>query len=139
VEHGVARDGVALWGTRDEHGFWPRDGAISDFRNSGIGNPSVFLLQDLQGAVFFRPFLGALIGIICGSVAAAVALIAATIRRRIALDVDCAARPGWPRCLGSPTDFRAQNGRPDQAREYCADAAPTRFPTVDCGRASASG
>ena len=65
------------------HGFWLRDGALADFRRSGIHNLSVFLLQDLQGALFFHPFLSAVIGISCGLVGAGVTLTAATAGQRL--------------------------------------------------------
>jgi hypothetical protein len=76
---GLLVTAYAFWGTRGAHGFWLRDGALSDFRHSGIHNLSVFLLQDLQGAVFFHPFLSAVIGISGGFAAAAVALTGATV------------------------------------------------------------
>ena len=46
-------------------------------------NLSVFLLQDLQGALFFHPFLSAVIGLSCGLAAAGVTLTAATARQRL--------------------------------------------------------
>ena len=81
---GLLITAYAFWGTRGAHGFWLRDGALSDFRHSGIHNLSVFLLQDLQGALFFHPFLSAVVGISCGFAAAAVTLTAATIGQRLA-------------------------------------------------------
>jgi hypothetical protein len=81
---GLLITAYAFWGTRDAHGFWLRDGALSDFRHSGIHNLSVFLLQDIQGALFFHPFLSAVIGIGCGFAAASVTLTAATIGQRLA-------------------------------------------------------
>jgi hypothetical protein len=78
----------AFWGTREEHGFWLRDGALSAFHHSGTSNLSVFLLQDLQGAVFFHPFLSALIGVLCGFFAAAAVLIVTTLPRRLGLHAD---------------------------------------------------
>ena len=74
----------AYWGTPAAHGFWLRDGALADYRHSGIKNLSVFLLQDVQGAVFFHPFLSAMIGIACGATTAALALIASNLRCRLA-------------------------------------------------------
>ena len=73
----------SFWGTRGAHGFWLRDGALADFRRSGIHNLSVFLIQDLQGALFFHPFLSAVIGVSCGLVAAGVTLTAATAGQRL--------------------------------------------------------
>jgi hypothetical protein len=81
---GLLITAYAFWGTRGAYGFWLRDGALSDFRHSGTHNLSVFLIQDLQGALFFHPFLSAAIGISCGFVAAGVALTSATAAQRLA-------------------------------------------------------
>jgi hypothetical protein len=81
---GLLVTAYAFWGTRGAHGFWLRDGALADFRHSGVQNLSVFLLQDLQGALFFHPFLSAVTGIGCGFAAAGVTLTAANVRHRLA-------------------------------------------------------
>jgi hypothetical protein len=81
---GLLVTAYVFWGTRSAHGFWRRDGALADFRHSGIHNLSVFLLQDLQGALFFHPFLSAAIGLSCGLAAGGVALTAATVGQRLA-------------------------------------------------------
>ena len=80
---GLLVTAYAFWGTRGAHGFWLRDGALADFRRSGIHNLSVFLIQDLQGALFFHPFLSAVIGISYGLVGAGVTLTAATAGQRL--------------------------------------------------------
>jgi hypothetical protein len=67
-----------FWGTRAAHDFWIRDGAISDFRRSGTSNLSVFLIRDIQGALFFHPLLSVALGVIFGTVGA---LLAVTVRR----------------------------------------------------------
>jgi hypothetical protein len=77
---GLLVTAYSFWGTRGAHGFWLRDGALAEFRHSGAKNLSVFLLQDLQGAIFFHPFLSAIVGLAGGLVVAAVALPAATLR-----------------------------------------------------------
>jgi hypothetical protein len=81
---GLLVTAYAFWGTRGAYGFWLRDGALADFRHSGIHNLSVFLLQDLQGALFFHPFLSAAIGISCGFAAAGVTLTAVNVGQRLA-------------------------------------------------------
>lgn len=54
------------WGSQRQYVFWLNDGAIGDFRRSGSHDLNTFLLQDLQGAVFFHPLLGTVVGAIGG-------------------------------------------------------------------------
>jgi hypothetical protein len=63
----------AFWGTHGWYLFWLGDGAIDDFRRSGSTNVNAFLLQDLQGALFFHPLLSVVLGTICGLVASSLA------------------------------------------------------------------
>ena len=72
------------WGRPNEYAFWLRDGAISEFHHSGGGSLSVFLIQDLQGALFFHSFLSILIGGICGAIAAALGVLAVSMGRGLA-------------------------------------------------------
>jgi hypothetical protein len=64
----------ALWGSAHWYQFWLGDGAIDDFRSSGSRDLGAFLLQDLQGALFFHPVLSVVIGGIGGVVASALTL-----------------------------------------------------------------
>jgi uncharacterized membrane protein (Fun14 family) len=61
------------WGSHQWYTFWLNDGAIGDFQHSGSTNLHVFLLQDMQGALFFHPLLSALLGALCGLLASAAA------------------------------------------------------------------
>lgn len=72
----------AFWGTRGEYLFWLDDGAIADFRHSGAHSLSVFLLQDMQGALFFHPFLSLAVGLLSGTAGAGIGLVAAALRHR---------------------------------------------------------
>jgi hypothetical protein len=56
----------AFWGSHDWYFFWKNDGAIDDFLHSGSTNLRLFILQDMQGALFFHPLLSAFIGALCG-------------------------------------------------------------------------
>ena len=53
--------------------FWLNDGAIDDFRSSGSTNLQFFLLQDMQGALFFHPLLSVVVGAVCGVIASGAA------------------------------------------------------------------
>ena len=55
-----------MWGSHQHYQFWLQDGAVDEFRRSGSHDFGVFLLQDLQGAMFFHPLLGIVIGAIGG-------------------------------------------------------------------------
>jgi hypothetical protein len=55
-----------FWGSHDWYFFWKNDGAIDDFLHSGSTNLHLFLLQDIQGALFFHPLLSAFLGALCG-------------------------------------------------------------------------
>jgi hypothetical protein len=72
----------AYWGTHDGYLFWVRDGAINEFRHSGNTNMSVFLLQDIQGALFFHPLLSLGVGLLFGAAGASLGLGAVRLRRR---------------------------------------------------------
>lgn len=64
-----------FWHTQNGYLFWLRDGAVSDFRHSGATGLWPFLLQDIQGAVFFHPLLSLAVGAACGAVGAVIALL----------------------------------------------------------------
>jgi hypothetical protein len=70
------------WGSHQWYVFWLNDGAIGDFQRSGSTNVSVFLLQDMQGALFFHPLLSAFLGILCGLLASAAAQGVLFLQRR---------------------------------------------------------
>ena len=63
----------AFWGSHDWYFFWKNDGAIDDFLHSGSTNLHLFILQDMQGALFFHPLLSAFLGALCGLVGSAIA------------------------------------------------------------------
>ena len=66
----------AYWRTQHGYGFWLRDGAVADFRRSGGTNFWLFVLEDIEGALFFHPMLSAVVGATCGAMGALAALIA---------------------------------------------------------------
>jgi len=68
-----------LWGTRREYLFWLRDGAVAEFHHGGGRDLSVFLLKDIQGALFFHPFLSLGLGLLLGAAGAGAGLVAATL------------------------------------------------------------
>lgn len=68
---GLMAIGYTFWNSRDGHSFWLRDGAVADFRRSGSTDVGLFLLQDIEGAVFFHPFLSLALGAACGGIGAA--------------------------------------------------------------------
>lgn len=69
-------------GTRQAYLFWMRDGAVSEFHHSGGRDFSVFLLRDIEGALFFHPVLSLVLGLLCGAAGGAVGVLGATLRRR---------------------------------------------------------
>jgi hypothetical protein len=71
----------AFWGSRDAYAFWLRDGAVSEFHQSGGTSLSSYLVGDLEGAIFFHPLLGAVVGAACGLVGAAAGLAGGRITR----------------------------------------------------------
>ena len=71
-----------FWGTHHEYLFWLRDGAVNDFHRSGERNLGVFLLQDIQGALFFHPLLSFALGLAVGAVGASVGFAAGRLRER---------------------------------------------------------
>jgi hypothetical protein len=70
----------AFWRSRSGYGFWLRDGAVVDFRRSGATNLWSFLLEDIQGAVFFHPLLSSALGTICGVAGASAAIAVRRLR-----------------------------------------------------------
>jgi hypothetical protein len=77
---GMMTTSYVFWHTRSGYAFWLRDGAVSDFRRSGATSLWPFLLQDIQGAVFFHPLLSLAIGAVCGVVGASTAIAARSLR-----------------------------------------------------------
>jgi hypothetical protein len=71
------------WGTHQWYDFWLKDGAIDDFSRSGSSNLNVFLLQDMQGALFFHPLLSVLLGALCGLVTSSVAQGVLSLRKHL--------------------------------------------------------
>ncbi len=57
----------ALWGGPHWYQFLQQDGAVDDFHRSGSHDFGAFVLQDLQGALFFHQVLSAVIGGVVGS------------------------------------------------------------------------
>jgi len=77
----------ASWGSRGQYLFWLHDGAVDEFHRSGGADFNVFLLQDIQGALFFHPVLSVVLGAGGGLVGSATAqgviLLQRSFRRRI--------------------------------------------------------
>lgn len=75
------------WGSHEQYVYWLRDGAVAEFRHSGSADFNVFLLQDIQGALFFHPVisvvLGAGGGLVGSATAQGVILLQRLFRRRI--------------------------------------------------------
>jgi hypothetical protein len=75
------------WGSHQQYIFWLNDGAVADFQRSGSTDFNAFLLQDLQGALFFHPVLsvvvGALSGLVGSGVAQGVVLLQRSCRRHV--------------------------------------------------------
>jgi len=63
-----------FWGSHQQYVFWLYDGAIDDFRRSGSADLNAFLLQDIQGALFYHPILSVVFGAIVGLVGSGAAL-----------------------------------------------------------------
>lgn len=70
---GVVSINYATWGSHQQYQFWLNDGAIDDFHHSGSTDLYAFLLQDLQGALFFHPLLSVMLGAISGFVGSSAA------------------------------------------------------------------
>jgi hypothetical protein len=77
----------AFWGTHQWYLFWLNDGAIDDFHRSGGTDLQLFLLQDMQGALFFHPLLSAGLGTLCGLATSGVAQLVLRLRRKPVLGV----------------------------------------------------
>jgi hypothetical protein len=73
---GLMTISYAYWHTHGGYAFWLRDGAVSDYRHSSATSLWPFLLQDIQGAIFFHPLLSLVIGTVCGAIGAASTLTA---------------------------------------------------------------
>jgi hypothetical protein len=63
---GVLIINYATWGGHNWYLFWLGDGAVADFHRSGSHDFAAFILQDLQGALFFHPLLSAVVGAVGG-------------------------------------------------------------------------
>lgn len=72
-----------LWGSAYWYQYWLQDGAIDEFRSSGSTDLGAFLLQDLQGALFFHQVLSVVIGAIGGAVGSGIGLGGARIWSRL--------------------------------------------------------
>jgi hypothetical protein len=70
----------AFWGSHNWFFFWQNDGGIDDFHHSRTSDVYTFLLQDMQGAIFFHPLLSAFVGAICGLIASGTAQGARRLR-----------------------------------------------------------
>jgi len=81
---GLMTINYAFWGSHQWFLFWKNDGAIDDFHRSGATNLHLFLLQDMQGALFFHPLLSAVVGTICGVITSSLAQAVLWLRRRLA-------------------------------------------------------
>lgn len=73
----------SLWGSPHWYQFWQGDGALNDFRQSGSTDLAVFLLQDMQGALFFHPILSAVIGTVGGFIGGSLILGPLVLWRRL--------------------------------------------------------
>jgi hypothetical protein len=80
---GVLLLNYTLWGSSNWYHFWLQDGAVDDFRRSGSHDLNAFLLQDVQGALFFHQILSAVIGAVGGLVGSVVALGGARLWYRV--------------------------------------------------------
>jgi hypothetical protein len=79
------------WGSAHWYHFWLQDGAIDDFHQSGSHDLNAFLLQDVQGALFFHQILSAVIGAVGGLVGSMVALEGARLWYRVRRPISKAA------------------------------------------------
>jgi hypothetical protein len=50
------------------------DGAIHEFHHSETKDLNLFLMEDIQGAMFFHPLLSAALGALCGIPASGLAM-----------------------------------------------------------------
>lgn len=80
---GVLLLNYALWGSAHWYQFWLQDGAVDDFHHSGSHNLSAFLLQDVQGALFFHQILSVVIGAVGGLLGSVVASGGAALWSRV--------------------------------------------------------
>src|SRR5262249_52677550 len=80
---GVLLLNYGLWGSSHWYLVWVPDGAGGDFHRSGARDLDAFLLQDLQGALFFHQVLSAIVGVVGGSVGSAMGLGIAHLWRRL--------------------------------------------------------
>lgn len=78
---GILLINYVFWRSHPWYLFWLGDGAIDDFHRSGSTDVNVFLLQDLQGALFFHPLLSVVLGAICGLIASCVARVLRWLQR----------------------------------------------------------
>jgi hypothetical protein len=72
-----------LWGSAHWYQFWLQDGEVDDFHRSGGRDLGLYLLQNLQGALFFHQVLSAVVGVVGGGVGAGAALGSASLWRRL--------------------------------------------------------
>jgi len=78
---GVLLINYVAWGSHQQYVFWLADGAVDEFRRGGSANFDEFLLQDLQGALFYHPLLSVMVGAIGGLVGSSVAQGVLALRR----------------------------------------------------------
>ena len=71
----------ALRGTAGWYRFWVGDGAVADYRRSGIGSLRGFLLQDMYGAMVAHQMLSVVIGLAAGLAGGAVGCGARALTR----------------------------------------------------------
>jgi hypothetical protein len=70
---GVLLMHYAFWGSHQAFVFWQMDGAIDEFRQSGMTDLNQFLIEDVQGSLFFHPLLSVATGAACGLLASGIA------------------------------------------------------------------
>jgi hypothetical protein len=75
----------ALWGSARWYHFWLQDGAVGDFHRSGGTNLSVFLLQDMYGAMVAHQVLSVAIGVAGGFLGSAIVWASRTLARASAI------------------------------------------------------
>jgi hypothetical protein len=68
-------------GSHAQYVFWLNDGAVGDFQRSGSTDFAVFVLQDIQGALFFHPILSVVVGLL-GGLAGSTVVRGLMVRRR---------------------------------------------------------
>jgi hypothetical protein len=73
---------ASWWGSTAWYQFWLGDGAVDDFRRSGSADLAAFLLQDLQGALFFHQVLSVVLGVLGGIFGGGIGLGATRLWRR---------------------------------------------------------